>query len=507
MHGRITISLVALAAVLLLGFAGVAQQWGGRLVTVPASEINNLDPFMSGGWANRQAKENIFEPLVALDFEGNLEGRVASSWETSEDGTEIIFHIRNGMTFHDGSDLTAEDVKYSLDRARTPETGARSWQILEKITDVTVIDPNTIKLTFSAPDQLFMKQIYNYTMILPSDYTGDHAREPVGSGPFKLVEFTEEHLLLERFDDYYIEGLPYLDELEFKFIAEASTKVFQLETGAVDLVKSPPLAQVPELEGNSDIVLDFGESIEGPVLFFLPVLTMEGSPIGDARVRQALSYSLDRQQIIDVAFGGSATGSTARGTLVPADDPLYNPDQMTYERDVTEAKRLLAEAGYPDGVELDFYPLFRFPEDDAAATIIQQNAAEAGITLNTARMDVPTWVSALKNLELELPFSTTYSMPGAYEQMYMIQGRMHSGYIDLQNYDPVFYDRFAAAAGIADKDEFEAEVMELQRISAENQYVIVVGDIPTVFAMRTYVKNFRSQAVGSMYYRQVWIEK
>jgi len=507
MNRGFKVGMLLALSILMLGVLATAQQWGGRLVTVPTAEISNLNPFMSGGWANRQAKESIFEPLVTLDFDGNLEGRVAASWEISEDGTEITFHLRKGLTFHDGSALTAEDVKYSLDTARAPETGARSWQILEKITDVAIVDDYTVKLTFSQADQLFMKQIYNYTMVLPSDYTGDHAREPIGSGPFKLAEFTEEHLLLERFDDYYIEGLPYLDELEFKFIAEVSTKVFQLETEVVDIVKSPPLAQVGELEANADIVLDFGETIEGPVLFFLPVLTMEGSPIGDVRIRQALSYSLDRQQIIDVAYGGSATGSTARGTLVPSTDPLYNPDQMTYDRDVNKAKQLLTAAGYPDGVTLELYPLFRFPEDEVTATIIQQNAGEAGITLNITRMDVPTWVSGLKNLELELPFSSTYSMPGAYEQMYMIQGRMHSGYIDLQNYDPDFYDRFAMAAGISDKDAFEAEVKELQRISAENQYVIVVGDIPTVFAMQSYVKNFRTHSVGSMYYRAVWLEE
>ena len=495
--------LIIFVYVLNINYA-LSQNWGGKLTAVPTAEISNLDPYMSGGWANRQAKENLYEPLVALDSNGNLDGRVASSWEITNNGKEYIFNIRKNIYFHNGKKLTAKDVKYSLDRARDPKTGARSWKILEKISNVEIINDYKIKLTFTQPDNLFLKQIYNYTMIIPADDSINHKRNPVGSGPFKLVEFNSEHLLLERFNNYYTEGLPYLDNLEFKFVAEASTKSYLLETNAVDFVKSLPYIQTKDLENNDKIVIDFGKNIEGPVLFFLPVLTLKDSPMNNTKVRQALSYSLDREQIMKVAYGGMTTGAVARSTLVPIKDPLYNKGQTTYERDISKAKTLMKEAGYANGVNIDFYPLLRSSEDETVATIIQQNAKEAGINLKINRMDVPTWVSGLKNKKLELPFGSTYSMPGAYEQIWMIQGRMHSGYIDLKKYDKEFYNKQLNASSLSNINDFKKEIMDIQKISSEQQYVIVVGDIPTIFAFRNNVKGFESNPVGSMYYRKMW---
>lgn len=506
MHRGLKTVVSVAVSLLLLGGLASAQEWGGVMRVVPSSTITGLDPFQTGGWAPRMAKENIFEPLVTVGYDGALEGRVASSWEFSEDGLEMIFHLRHGLTFHNGAPVTANDVKYSLDRARNPETGRTSWALLVNIDHIDVIDGYTVKVVFSQPDRLFITQIYNYSFVIPADDSIDQLLAPVGSGPFKFVELTEEHLVLERFDGYYLEGLPYLDGLEFVFVAEASTKVFMLETEAVDFLKAAPLANAADLAPNPDVFLDFGENIEGPVVFFLPGLTTD-TPIADPLVRQAISYALDREQIINVAFGGSSTGSTVRSTLVPADDPLYNPNQTVYTRDIAKAKQLLTDAGYPNGLTMDFHPLLRTPEDEVMAAIVQQNCADAGITLNIVRMDVPAWVADLRAIANPLPLSTTYSMPGALEQMWMIQGRMHAGYTGLPDYDPVFWERQVAAGAIADKDEFEAEVFELQRISSEQQYVIVIGDIPTLYAMRTYVKHFRSHPIGNMYFRQVWMEQ
>ena len=219
--------LILIVIIILINFSMAwAQKWGGKLIAVPTAEISNLDPYMSGGWANRQAKENVFEPLIALDSKGNLDGRVASSWVISNNGKEYTFNIRKNIYFHNGNKLTAKDVKYSLDRARNPKTGARSWKILQKIDNIEIINDYQIKLYFSKADNLFLRQIYNYTMIIPADDNINHKRNPIGSGPFKLVEFNSEHLLLEKFKNYYIEGLPYLDTLEFKFVSESSTKSF-----------------------------------------------------------------------------------------------------------------------------------------------------------------------------------------------------------------------------------------------------------------------------------------
>jgi len=506
MHRRFKLVTGVVVSLFLLAPLVMAQEWGGVLRVVPSQTVTGLDPFKTGGWGPRMIKENIFEPLVVVDFDGTLEGRMAASWEYSEDLLELTFHLRHGVTFHNGAEMTAKDVKYSLDRARDPVTGPTSWSLLVNIDRVDVVDDYTVKVVFSQPDRLFLTQIYNYSFVIPADDTIDQLLSPVGSGPFKFVELTEEHVVVERFDDYYLEGLPYLDGIEFVFVAEASTKVFMLETEAVNFLKAAPLATIADLKDNPDVTIDYGENIEGPVVFFLPGLTTD-TPIADTRVRQAISYALDRQQIIDVAFGGSATGSTARSTIVPENDPLYNPNQIVYDRDIAKAKQLLADAGYPDGLTMDCHPLLRTPEDDVMAAIVQQNCADAGINLNIVRLDTPAWVADLRAIANPLPLSTTYSMPGALEQMWMIQGRMHAGYTGLPDYDPEFWERQVDAAAIADKAAFEEEVLELQRISSEMQYVIVVGDIPTIYAMRNYVKNFVSHPIGNMYFRKVWMEE
>lgn len=504
---KIKFIIVSMLLISIIIFGGIVSaqepQYGGKLTVIPSGEIYNLDPYMGGGWQSRLAKENLYEPLMTLAYDGTFEPRIAKSWDVSEDKKTITFHLRKGIKFHNGELLEAKDVKYSLDRARNPETGAVSHGVLASIENVEVIDDYTVRVDLKYPDRLLLRQLYDAGLIMPADPNIDHLKNPIGSGPFKFKSHTAEGLVLEAFEDYYDENMPYIDELEFKFVADISLRKIQLQAGLADWVISLPLAFAEEIEADNNLKINYGENISGPVLNFLINLS-DDSPVKDKRVRQAISYAIDRKKISDIAFNGK---SIVQSTLVPKNSPGYNPNVKLYDRDVVKAKELLKEAGYPNGVDINLMYITISPEFETTALVMQSDAAEAGINFKLYGPEIPIFSKTLVAREFELVLSASYSLPGALENMWMDIGRMHAGYLGLEEAYPEFYNRLFSASRIVDAEEFEREIQELQEIAAEEQFMIVFGQVPVLNAMNKKVIGFNDHPSGCMYFRNVWIDK
>lgn len=322
---------------------GTAGGYKNTLTWAQGADVTSLDPHQGKETPAVQVNTQIFDTLVTVDPETNeVVPQIAESWEQTDDQT-YVFKIREGIKFHDGSDLTAEDVKFSLDRARN--SAAVSY-IVNFIEEVTVDDDHTVTVKTTAPYAPTLRNLaIPFAAIVPKAVVeadeNAFIQNPVGSGPYKFVEWNHgDHVTLKAFDDYYA-GKPETENLIMKVIPETSQRTIALETGEVDLAYDLAVNDIPKV--NSDDKLTVYE-IPSLTCWYVSV-NMNKKPFDNPKVREAMSMAIDRQTIIDTINAGS--GQTADAIIAPAVFGYYSTGVKEYNP--TKAKELLAEAGYPNG--------------------------------------------------------------------------------------------------------------------------------------------------------------
>ena len=322
---------------------GTAGGYKNTLTWAQGADVTSVDPHQGKETPAVQVNTQIFDTLVTVDPETNeVVPQIAESWEQTDDQT-YVFKIREGIKFHDGSDLTAEDVKFSLDRARN--SAAVSY-IVNFIEEVTVDDDHTVTVKTTAPYAPTLRNLaIPFAAIVPKAVVeadeNAFIQNPVGSGPYKFVEWNHgDHVTLKAFDDYYA-GKPETENLIMKVIPETSQRTIALETGEVDLAYDLAVNDIPKV--NSDDKLTVYE-IPSLTCWYVS-MNMNKKPFDNPKVREAMSMAIDRQTIIDTINAGS--GQTADAIIAPAVFGYYSTGVKEYNP--TKAKELLAEAGYPNG--------------------------------------------------------------------------------------------------------------------------------------------------------------
>lgn len=366
------------------------QTTGGRadtneLVVGIAQDLDSsLDPHKTVKAGTREVMFNVFEGLMKPTPSGDLTPAIAENYTVSEDRMTYTFTLREGVKFHNGDTVTAEDVKYSLERcAAATETGIVQVEAFSVIQSIEIPDEKTVSITISEPSNEFVS--YLTTAILPADYT-EQDTKPVGTGPFKVVSRTaQDAIVLEKFDEYW--GTPaQLDKVTLKIMENADSLMMSMQSGAIDLTAHLTSDQVAQLEEDFNVA-------EGTMnLVQAMYLNNAEKPFDDVRVRQALCYAVDKQQVIDLAFDGY--GSPIGSSMYPAFGKYFD-DSLTnyYTHDVEKAKELLAEAGYPDGFEMTItVPSNYKPHMDTAEVLVQQ-LAEVGVKATIQPIEWESWVS------------------------------------------------------------------------------------------------------------------
>ena len=370
------------------GSAAAAQESRAdtnELVVGIAQDLDDsLDPHKTVKAGTREVMFNVFEGLMKPTPNGDLTPAIAESYEVSEDRMTYTFHLREGVQFHNGKTVTAEDVVYSIQRcAAATETGIVQVEAFSVIQDIKTPDDKTVAITISEPSNEFIS--YMTTAILPADYDKQDTA-PVGTGPFKFVSRTaQDSVVLEKFDGYW--GTPaQLDKVTLKIIENADSLMMSLQIGAIDLCAHLTSTQVAQLGENFDVA-------EGTMnLVQALYLNNAEKPFDDVRVRQALCYAVDKQEIIDLAFDGY--GSPIGSSMYPAFGKYFD-DSLTnyYTKDVEKAKALLAEAGYPGGFDMTItVPSNYKPHMDTAEVLVQQ-LAQIGVNAAIEPIEWESWVS------------------------------------------------------------------------------------------------------------------
>ncbi|MCP4536662.1 MAG: hypothetical protein GY832_05905 [Chloroflexi bacterium] len=326
--------------------------FAGTLTVGLSADPESMDPFyvnQAAGWSVVQA---LFDHLIDRDFDGNLVPGLALSW-TAVGTSTLEFELRQGVTFHNGETFDAESVKFSVERILMEEE-APNRSKFTAIDSVEVVDDYTIRLLLNQLDGTLFDSLTSRLAMLPPAYFKEVGAEgfvaaPVGTGPFKFVEWMpDDHITLTANEVYWegsYKGMPKVETVTFRAIPEAATRLAELETGGIDVMQDLSTDQIAAVESaGMTIVAD--EAFQIAYVFF--IADDESFPTHDVRVRQALNYAVDVDAIIENLLGGY--GSRIASPIGPG-YLGYNPDVEPYQYDPGKALELLAEAGYADGFE------------------------------------------------------------------------------------------------------------------------------------------------------------
>ena len=441
----------------------------------------SLDPHKAVAAGTKEVMFNVFEGLMKPTPEGDLIPAVAEKYEISEDQLTYTFTIRDGIKFHNGDPVTAEDVGESLARCKNGGDGIFEVEAFSNIQHIETADSRSISITLGEPDSEFLS--YLTTAVLPAGYDGQDTA-PVGTGPFKFVSrAAQDNIVLERFDDYWGEKA-YLDKVTYKIIENADSILMSLQSGAVDLFAHLTSTQVAQLGDEFNIE-------EGTMnLVQAMYLNNAVAPFDDVRVRQALCYAIDRQQILDLAFDGY--GSLIGSSMYPAFGKYFD-DSLTnyYTYDVEKAKALLADAGYPDGFSMTItVPSNYQPHLDTAQVIVEQ-LKQVGIT---AEILPVTWESWLNDTYMGRQFQATVvgvdaSTMTARALLERFTSTADNNFINYNNaeYDAIFQAALAAADDAAQTAAYKQAEANL----TENAANVYIQDLADLVAIRKGLTGVR----------------
>lgn len=384
---------LVLAFALFLAGSALAQETFRIAIGVDA---DSLDPVQGTTTTIDNIVDYIAQTLIGIDETGGLVPLLATEWSTADDGLTMDLTLREGVTFHDGTPLTADVVVWNFDRLLDPEVNVPRRGPYAPIESAEAVDDLHVRLHLTSPAPYMAGALTQSTAAIISpdsvDLEGnsyENITHPVGTGPYRFESRSfGENIQVSRFDDYWGE-LPYYERVVFQIVPEATTRESLLLAGQVDMIILPPASDIPALDANPAVEVVFGPS--NRTIFIVINTTKPG--LDDPRVRQALNYAVDKQAIVDGILFGAADVMDA-----PMAASLFGyAPQGTYQYDPERARELLAEAGVEPGeLTVDFMaPTGRYVQDFPAAQAIANYLSEVGVTANVRTMDWPTYVGTM----------------------------------------------------------------------------------------------------------------
>jgi peptide/nickel transport system substrate-binding protein len=456
------------------------------------------------------AAAQLYDALAWVDDDGDVVPALAERWEISEDGLEYTFYLRQDVTFHNGEPFNADAVVFTWEAGKDPSN--QYAYTYEYATNVEKIDDYTVKMTTSDVDPLFLRQVAaGWTMVPPlyfQEVGGADAFEqaPVGTGPFRFVEMVRgDRIVYEANPDYWQEGLPRVDRLIFRPIPESSTRVAAIQTGEVDIVQRLSAEEAGSLDGVANVRV-----ISYPVdrvyyIAFDNLTTGVDQPTMDPLVRQAMNLAVDRQAIVDALFNGQARLAT--GLVTPA-NLGYDESLEPFPYDPERAMELLAEAGYPDGFDMDMAcPVGAYTNFEQVCEAVQGFLGEVGINVNLELMESGLFWNREAAKELPPLFGDSWSstLGEAINRLTGALGGWDASYSAWS--DPVIDDYIAQIEVTVDDSERAQLYIELQRYMVENPPFIYLYQPMAFEAVNTAVQNYNPRPAEDYFLKGVSVER
>lgn len=457
---------------------------GGSVVIGMTQDIVSLDPHVETDAGTRSVVFNLYEGLVKPTQSGELEPAVASDYKISDDAKTYTFTLRDGVTFHDGSVVTAEDIKYSIERFAENSGESSAFSNLE---EVVIADDKTVEVKLKEGYSEFLPDLAE-AVIIPKA-VGDINSTPVGTGPYKFLSYTPgQSIKLEKYDGYWGEK-GHLDSAEFKIVADMDTAFMELQAGTIDVLSYLTADQAAALNDGFNI-------IEGSMhLVHAMFLNNDYEPLQDVKVRQALCYAVDRQAVNDFLFGGKSR--LIGSHMIPALEKYYESGaENLYAYDPEKAKSLLAEAGYASGFELKISVPSSYSQHVDSAQIIAEQLKAVGINATIELIEWSSWLSDVYNgRDFQ---ATVIGFDGTLAPNDWLKKYRSDASNNLINFNNAEYDKtLDAAMKTVDEDEKAALYKKLQMILAENAASVYIEDPADFVAVSKRIGGYEFYPVAA----------
>lgn len=500
--------LPRLVLVLLLLGLTVALAQGGTLRVGTEMDPDNLDPALAGTGPSINLIQSVYDSLMMLDEQLVPVPHLAERIEQTDELT-YVFHLRLGVRFHNGREMTADDVVYSLERLRDDATASPYSFYLLNVNTITATDTYTVEIRLDQPDATLLSNLARPNAGIVAreavEANGDLRRVMVGTGPFKLAEWVPgSRIVLEKHDDYFIAGQPMLDRIELQPITDETARTNALRTGAVDIIYPVPSKDVALLRGISGIEVIGGYDLN----YIMAQVNVTRPPFNNEQVRRAVAMALDREGIAIGAFDGYAVPLPG-GPLVP---PFWaGSDLALYaEPNVEEARRILADAGYANGFTTSISIPAGYAVYQRAAEMFQADLSKLGIHVEIDASEVGIWLDKIwtsGNYDTYLVrfWGIDFTDPdGALYRQFHTHGDFNkSGYSNAR-----VDELLDAARTVSDVQERKALYDQVQHIVADEVAAFFMISIDRYTALHEDVKGYRNMIDGSNWYlRTTWLDR
>lgn len=474
----------------------------------------SLDPALSTDVPTGRAVGYIFDGLVRFTPDAQVVPGLARAWDVSPNGLTYTFHLRNGVKFHDGRPFTARNVVSSFQRVLDPATkGGRGWPLYpvagakdyadgkaKTISGLSTPDDSTVVITLSEPFAIFPKLLaMPVAAIVPDSPGAGFGEKPIGTGPWKFVEWKHDDYLKFAKNESYYGGAPKADSLMARIIAEPSTAVAEFETGNVDVL------YVPEGETRNWEQTDEKKAmlLSAPALrmVYIAINTTRG-PLADVRVRQALNYATDSKGILEGIVSGR--GNLSAGVVPPA-LPGGDSTRRGYTRDVARAKQLLAAAGHPNGIDIELWSS-QTPPFPRIAQAVQANLLEAGVRVKLIQRDASSMREAARAGQTDMALKDWFAdYPDAENFLYPLLHSANKGVGgNVSFYTNARYDSIVTSSRRElDETKRVAMYVEADKLAYNDAPMIYLFFYKELYAVQPWIKAF---IVPTIFTGQRWTD-
>ncbi len=456
---------------------------GGELVVGISQDLgDSLDPYQMTAAGTREVLFNVYEGLIKPDATGDYVAAVASDYTVSEDGLTYTFPLREGVKFHNGDAVTAEDVLYSFETCAATSNETDLVAALSAIDEIDA-DDDQVEITLSEPSTAFLSYAA-MVYIVPEDYS-DQATAPVGTGPFRFVSRSvQESLVLEKFDEYWGDAA-YLDKVTFKIFEDSNALMSALSAGSIDMVNHLTIDQVDTVKGGDFKVLEGTMNLVQALY-----LNNAEEPFDNEKVRQAMCYAVNVDEILELTADGY--GAKLGSSIYPSFTKYFDESLVDYyDYDVDKAKSLLEKAGYPDGFSMTItIPSNYTPHMNVGEVLVEQ-LAQVGITATIEPVEWEAWLSDVyagrKFESTVIGFDAATLNAGA-----LLNRWMSTNESNMINYDNPDYDAvMKKAAACTDEEEQTALYKEAERILTETAANVYIQDLADFMLMKSDLAGYQ----------------